>query len=61
MMTGRLPTAIGAWDSLQGDIVRTLRLINAKLDMSANIRLKNEIFTRIKYITLVQAAGTCEP
>jgi hypothetical protein len=47
-----IASAIGAWDSLQGDIVRTLRLINAKFDMSANIRLKNEIFTRVKYITL---------
>ncbi len=47
-----IASAIGAWDSLQGDIVRPLRLINAKYDMSANIRLKNEVFTRLKNITL---------
>ena len=47
----QIATAIGAWDSLQGDIVRTLRLINAKVDMTANLRLKNEIFSRIKNVT----------
>jgi len=52
-----LASAIGAWDGLQGDIVRTLRLINAKLDVAANIRLKNEIFTRIKTITLAVLAS----
>jgi hypothetical protein len=40
--------AIGAWDSLQGDIVRTLRLINAKLDVSAAKRINREVFSRIK-------------
>lgn len=48
----QIASAIGAWDGLQGGIVREIRFINAKLDMSANIRLKNEIFSRIKSITL---------
>ena len=47
----QIASAIGAWDGLQGGIVREIRFINAKLDMTANVRLKNEIFTRIKYIT----------
>ncbi len=47
----QIASAIGAWDSLQGGIVREIRFINAKLDMTANVRLKNEIFTRLKYIT----------
>ena len=48
----QIAIAIGAWDSLQGDILRTLRLINAKLDTAANIRLSNEVFSRVKVITL---------
>ncbi len=47
----QIASAIGAWDGLQGGIIREMRFINAKLDMTANIRLKNEIFTRLKYIT----------
>lgn len=45
-----IASAIGAWDGLQGGIIRAFRLTNAKLDLAANIRLKNEIFTRFKYI-----------
>lgn len=47
----QIASAIGAWDALQGAIIRQIRFINAKLDMTANVRLQNEIFTRIKYIT----------
>ena len=46
----QVASAIGAWDALQGGIVRALRLANAKLDMMANIRLKNELFSRLKLI-----------
>jgi hypothetical protein len=48
----QVAVAIGDWDGLQGDIVRTLRLINAKLDKAANVRLKNEVFSRVKTITM---------
>jgi len=47
----QIASAIGAWDALQGQIVRELRFVNAKVDMRANIRLKNEVFSRIKVIT----------
>ncbi len=43
-----IASAVGAWDALQGEIVRLFRLTNAKLDMEANIRLKNEIYSRLK-------------
>lgn len=46
-----IASAIGAWDALQGEIIRAFRLTNAKLDLEANIRLKNEVFTRLKYLT----------
>ena len=49
--------AIGAWDSLQGQIVRELRFINAKIDMQANIRVKNEVFSRLKTIVLGVSSG----
>src|SRR5262249_53329544 len=44
----QVASAIGAWDALQGAILREVRLINAKLDTAANIRLKNEVFSRLK-------------
>ncbi|MBX3745651.1 MAG: hypothetical protein KF833_10115 [Verrucomicrobiae bacterium] len=56
----QVASAIGAWDGLQGEIVREIRFINAKLDMAANVRLKNEIFTRLKLAlhgTLAASAG----
>jgi hypothetical protein len=52
-----IASAIGAWDSLQGDILRTLRLINAKLDTATTLRVKNEVFSRIKVITLESLKG----
>lgn len=52
-----IATSIGAWDALSGEIVRTLRVINATLDKSANVRLKNEIFSRLKVITLAVTQG----
>lgn len=42
--------AIGGWDGLQGDIVRTLRLLNAKVDMMFQFRVKNELYSRIKFV-----------
>lgn len=48
----QIASAIGAWDGLQGGIIREIRFINAKVDMMANVRLKNEIFSRLKTITL---------
>lgn len=45
----QIASAIGVWDGLQGGIVREIRFINARLDMTANVRLKNEIFTRLSY------------
>ena len=46
----QIASAIGAWDALQGGIVRELRLLNAKVDSSANILLQDELFSRIKVI-----------
>ncbi|MBL9139750.1 MAG: hypothetical protein JNK85_28025 [Verrucomicrobiales bacterium] len=48
----QVAVAIGAYDALQGAILREIRFINAKLDMQANIRLKNEVFGRLQNITL---------
>ncbi len=45
-----IASAIGAWDSLQGGIVRKLRIINAKIQNSDDIRARNEAFLRAKYI-----------
>lgn len=42
--------AVGAWDSLSGQIVRTIRLLNARLTTSGRIQIKNEGFVRAKYI-----------
>lgn len=42
--------AIYAWDNLQGTIVGNLKLLNAKLQSSNDIRSKNEAFLRAKYI-----------
>ena len=44
----QIASAIGAWDALQGAIVREMRIINAKLDMSANLRDNRESFSRWK-------------
>lgn len=40
--------AVGAWDSLSGEIVRIIRLINARLTTSGRILIKEEAFSRIK-------------
>jgi hypothetical protein len=45
-----IAVAIGAWDALTGEIIRTLRLANAQLDTSADIRARNELFIRAKYV-----------
>lgn len=41
--------AIGAWDSLSGETVRILRLIDARLTASGNNQARDEQFTRAKY------------
>ncbi len=38
----QLASAVGAWDSLQGQISRTVRLINARLEMNSGIRTELE-------------------
>jgi len=40
--------AIGAWDSLTGESVRILRLINARLTTSGRNQARNEIFSRVR-------------
>jgi hypothetical protein len=40
--------AVGAWDSLSGEIVRIIRLINARLTTTGRIQLKEEVFSRVK-------------
>lgn len=52
----QIASAIGVWDGLQGGIIREIRFINAKVDMMANVRLKNEIFSRLKTVTLAVLA-----
>ncbi len=42
--------AVGAWDALSGQVVRTIRLINARLTSSGRVQVSNEAFQRIKYI-----------
>jgi hypothetical protein len=42
--------AIGAWDALTGEIIRNLRLANAQLDTTQEIRDRNAAFIRSKYV-----------
>lgn len=42
--------AVGAWDALTGQVVRTIRLVNARLTTSGRIQIKEEGFVRAKYI-----------
>lgn len=42
--------AIGAWDALTGEIVRTIRLANAQLMTSNEIRDRNQAFIRSRYV-----------
>lgn len=42
--------AVGAWDALSGQIVRTIRLLNARLTTTGRIQIKEEGFVRAKYI-----------
>ena len=41
-------TAVGAWDSLTGESVRILRLINARLTTSGLNQGRDEVFSRVK-------------
>lgn len=45
-----IATAIGAWDALTGEIIRTIRLANAQLDTTKQIKDRNEAFIRSKYV-----------
>lgn len=42
--------AIGAWDSLSGEIIRTLRLANAQLNTTKEVKERTEAFIRSKYV-----------
>ncbi len=46
----QVAAAIGAWDALTGNIIRTIRLANAKLLTSKEIRDRNAAFIRSKYV-----------
>ncbi len=41
--------AIGEWDALAGQILRTIRVANSKLATTEEIRERNAIFARVKY------------
>ena len=45
-----IAAAIASWDSLSGEIVRSLRLANAKMATDRQIRLTNDIWIRTKYV-----------
>lgn len=45
-----IASAIGAWDALSGNIIRTIRLANAQLQTSADIRFRNQAMARSKYV-----------
>lgn len=40
--------AIGAWDGLAGEIIREVKLIDARIKTGGDIALKNEIFSRLE-------------
>ena len=42
--------SIAAWDALTGEIVRTLRIVDARIDTANSIELTNEIFGRAKLV-----------
>ncbi|MFT7514920.1 MAG: hypothetical protein ACI9QL_004145, partial [Candidatus Omnitrophota bacterium] len=42
--------AIAKWDGLTGEIIRTLRLVDAKLETGGEVRKRMEDFTRAKYV-----------
>jgi len=42
--------AIGAWDAKAGEIIRTLRIVDARIATGADIRQRKEDFVRSKYI-----------
>lgn len=46
----QVAAAIDAWNSLAGNIVRTMRLANAQLQTSADIRYRTQAMVRSKYI-----------
>ena len=53
----QIARAVADWDGLQGDIVRSVRMLNAKVDSMANIRLEQEIYSRLKVIADTILAG----
>ena len=46
----QVAASIDAWNSLAGNIVRTMRLANAQLQTSADIRYRTQAMVRSKYI-----------
>ncbi len=54
--------AIGAWDSLQGAIVREAQLINARLDSTGSIRQRNKEFQATKFVfdSIIKALETAK-
>jgi hypothetical protein len=53
----QVAVAIGAYDALQGAILREMRFVNARLDMMASLREKKEVFGRIQAVTLSLLTG----
>ena len=47
-----IAAAIGAWDALTGEIIRTIRLVNSQLLTTDNIATRNAIFARTQYVFL---------
>lgn len=45
-----IAAAIGAWDALTGEILRTMRLVNAQLATTKDITDRNNAFLRAKWI-----------
>jgi hypothetical protein len=45
-----IAAAIGAWDALTGDIIRTMRLVNSQLSTTKEIKDRNEAFIRSRWI-----------
>jgi hypothetical protein len=45
-----IAAAVGAWDALTGEIIRTMRLANAQLDTTKEIKDRNNAFIRSRYV-----------
>ncbi len=45
-----IAAAIGAWDALTGEIIRQMRVVNAQLATTEEIRVRNNAFIRSQYV-----------